>query len=189
MDPYWYGGACGSSGPPAPSCYMPGAWPWAANWSAAPGFFPDGLAALGLPLTLYSNLYAQPPLNQMTQFEWVNNDAVARGGGRRLNGVGLGDPGWARVVPNMSYDFHTFIFDAGSTLGQNTFEMDFTDFMFNGSPDFRTDVRAFDEYFAGMNAAAREHAFPVQLCMSLPAITLSSVAWDMVTNARLNYDG
>jgi hypothetical protein len=93
------------------------------------------------------------------------------------------------VVPNQSYDFHSYIFDAGATLNQNTFEIDFTDFMFNGSPDFRSDVRAFDAYYEGMNTAAREHAFPVQLCMSLPAITLSSVAWDMVTNARLNYDG
>jgi hypothetical protein len=192
MDPYWYGGACGSSGPPAPSCYMPDAWPWASNWSAAPGFFPDGLAALGLPLTLYSNLYAQPPVNQMTQFQWVNNDGVETrlGGSRRLRRLaGSGDPGWARVVSNQSYEFHSFIFDAGATLNQNTFEIDFSDFMFLGSPDFRSDVRAFDDYYEGMNTAAREHAFPVQLCMSLPAITLSSVAWDMVTNARLNYDG
>jgi len=197
LDPYWYGGACGSEGPPAPSCYVPDAWPWSTNWSAAPGFFPDGLQSLGLGLTLYSNLFAQPPLNKMTQFNWVSNTGVEgrhrrrRGGGHthRSPSSTSSDPGWARVAANQSYDFHSYIFDAGITLGQNSFEIDFADVMFEGSQDFRTDVRAFDAYFEGMNTAAREHAFPVQLCMTLPAHTISSVAWDMVTNARLNSDG
>jgi hypothetical protein len=41
----------------------------------------------------------------------------------------------------------------------------------------------------GMDAAAAEHGFPVQLCMTLPAITLASAGWGSVTNARLQGDG
>ena len=65
------------------------------------------------------------------------------------------------------------------------------DFVFLGfdGGDFGKDVRAYDVYMEGMALAATEHAFPVQLCMGLPSITLASVAWPSVTNARLQGDG
>ena len=178
MDPWWYGGSCGASGPPPPQCHNAGAWPWSGNWSAAPGFFPSGLGALGLPLTLYSNNYAQAPLNAMAQFEWVNCTSC-------LGGV----PPYARVAAEQSYDFHSYIFDAGAAWGMNAFEVDFADFMFEGFADFGTDVRAFDAYWEGLNRASAEHGFPTQLCMGLPAITLSTPQWSHVTNARLAGDG
>ena len=177
MDPWWYGGSCGSNGPPPPECNVVEAWPWSANFSAAPGFFPDGLAALGLPLTLYSNLYAQASNgNKMTQrFSWMNDSCG-------------GIAPCAIVVPEQSYDFHSWAFDAGKEMGQNAFEIDFADYIFPFAI-FASDVRAFDQYWAGVNTAAVEHAFPVQLCMSLPLMTLDSVYWPAVTNARLQGDG
>ena len=176
MDPWWYGGSCGSDGPPPPQCNVAEAWPWSANYSAAPGFFPSGLAALGLPLTLYSNLYAQLGNgNKMTQFTWMNDSCA-------------GIAPCAIVVPEQSFDFHSYIFDAGTQMGQNAFEIDFADYIFPFAL-FASDVRALDAYFAGMDAAAVEHSFPVQLCMSLPLIMLDSVYWPSVTNARLQADG
>jgi hypothetical protein len=175
MDPWWYGGSCGSDGPPPPQCADPVGWPWAANWSAAPGFFPDGLAALGLPLTLYSNLFAQSPTNLMTDFTWVNGSCSP-------------SP-CARVAPSESYDFHSYIFDVGLGLNMNAFEVDFADFMFLDFQDFGSDVRAFDEYWAGLDQAGTEHGLSTQICMSLPAIMLSSVHWPSVTNGRLSPDG
>jgi hypothetical protein len=100
----------GASGPPPPQCHNAAAWPWAGNWSAAPGFFPSGLASLGLPLTLYSNIFAQAPLNAMTQFAWVNGSCE-------------GIAPCAHVPPEQSYDFHSFIFDVGAGLGQVSFEV------------------------------------------------------------------
>lgn len=180
MDPWWYGGSCGARGPPPPQCHNAAAWPWAANWSAAPGFFPQGLSSLGLPLTLYSNSYAQVPVNEMQQFSWVNCSSCFSG-----------TPGYAHVVSEQSYDFHSYLFDVGAPQGMNAFEIDFVDFVFEGfdDGDFGSDVRAYDAYMAGMDRAAAEHGFPVQLCMGLPAITLASVAWPTVTNARLQGDG
>lgn len=112
MDPWWYGGSCGADGPPPPQCHNAAAWPWAGNWSAAPGFFPSGLGNLGLDLTLYSNIFAQAPLNTMTQFPWVNGSCE-----------GLAEAGCAHVTPESSYDFHSYIFDVGVGLGQNAFEV------------------------------------------------------------------
>ena len=63
LDPWWSDGP--GSGP---------SWYWAWNWTAYPGYFPAGLAALGLPLTLYSNLWAPPPINNMTQWSWVTSE-------------------------------------------------------------------------------------------------------------------
>ena len=177
MDPWWYGGSCGADGPPPPQCNVAAAWPWSANWSAAPGFFPDGLASLGLPLTLYSNLYAQASNgNKMTsRFDWMNDSCG-------------GIAPCAIVVPEQAYDFHSFIFDAGAAEGMNAFEIDFADYIFPFAL-FGSDVRAFDAYFEGVDRAASEHAFPVQLCMSLPLMMLDSVFWPSVTNARLQGDG
>ena len=176
MDPWWYGGSCGASGPPPPQCNVFEAWPWSANYSAAPGFFPNGLAALGMPLTLYSNLFAQLGNgNKMTQFSWMNDSCA-------------GIAPCAIVVPEQSYDFHSWAFDAGVSMGQNAFEIDFADYIFPFAL-FGRDVRAFDAYFAGLNDAAVEHSFPVQLCMSLPLMMLDSVNWPSVTNARLQADG
>ena len=176
MDPWWYGGSCGASGPPSPACNSPAAWPWSANWSAAPGFFPDGLHSLDLPLTLYSNLYAQLGNgNLMTQFKWMNDSCT-------------GITPCSVVVPEQSYDFHSYIFDTGATEGMNAFEIDFADYIFPFQ-EFAVNVRSLDQYFAGMDVAANEHDFPVQLCMSLPLLMLDSVHWPSVTNARLNYDG
>jgi len=178
LDPWWYGGSCGADGPPPPQCHVAAAWPWSTNFSAAPGFFPDGLAALGLPLTLYSNLYAQADNgNAMTGRFAFMNDSCA------------GIAPCAIVVPEQSYDFHSWAFDAGvGEMGMNAFEIDFADYIFPFAL-FASDVRAFDEYFAGMDAAAAEHAIPVQLCMSLPLMMLDSVFWPSVTNARLQVDG
>ena len=178
MDPWWYGGSCGADGPPPPQCHVAAAWPWSANFSAAPGFFPDGgLAAVGLPLLLYSNLYAQASNgNAMTtRFAWMNDSCA-------------GIAPCAIVVPEQSYDFHSWIFDVGAAMGQVAFEIDFADYIFPFSL-FAQDVRAFDAYFAGVDRAASEHAFPVQLCMSLPLMMLDSVFWPSVTNARLQGDG
>ena len=177
LDPWWYGGSCGADGPPPPQCHVAAAWPWSANFSAAPGFFPDGLAALRLPLLLYSNLYAQASNgNAMTaQFMWMNDSCA-------------GIAPCAIVVPEQSYDFHSWIFDAGAAMGQVAFEIDFADYIFPFAR-FATDVRVFDAYFAGVDRAAGEHAFPVQLCMSLPLMMLDSVFWPSVTNARLQGDG
>ncbi len=187
MDPYWYGGACGADGPPPPECYQPDAWPWATNWSAAPGFFPDGLASLGLPLLLYANLWAQPPYNAMQQFDWVLSTVCTD---TNASQCGQGTPGWAKVVSAQSYDFHSYVFDIGASYGQMAWEFDFADFFFLGfGTDLSVDVRSFDEYFRGIDQAALEHNFPVQLCMGLPSITLASVQWGSMTHARLAGDG
>lgn len=176
MDPWWAGGSCGASGPPSPECNNPKAWPWSANWSAAPGFFPDGLKSLGLPLTLYSNLYAQLSNgNKMTQFSWLNDSCT-------------GIAPCAVVIPEQSYDFHTYIFDIGKNEGMNAFEIDFADYIFPFQ-EFAVNVRSMDQYFEGVDTAATEHEFPVQLCMSLPLLMLNSVHWPSVTNARLQGDG
>ncbi len=187
VDPWWAGGACGSDGPPPPECAQPLAWPWQANWSAAPGFFPDGMAALGIGFTLYSNLYATGSLNLMTQFDWVDSSACTR---MNMSTCGQGTPGWSRVLPSQSYDFHSYLMDAGvGGLAMNGFEVDFSDWMLLSFTDFSTDVRAIDEYFGGLNAASADHGMPTQLCMTLPAMTLNSVLWPYVTNARLQSDG
>jgi hypothetical protein len=111
----------------------------------------------------------------MTQFSWVNDSCA-------------GIAPCAIVVPEQSYDFHSWAFDVGAAVGMNAFEIDFADYIFPFE-NLSADVRAFDEYFAGVSAAATEHAFPVQLCMSLPLMMLASVAWPAVTNARLQADG
>jgi hypothetical protein len=176
FDPWWYGGSCGASGPPPPQCNAPDAWPWSANWSAAPGFFPDGMKSLGLPLTLYSNLYAQTGNgNKMSQFTWMNDSCA-------------GIAPCSIVIPEQSYDFHSWIFDIGEKDGMNAFEIDFADYIFPFHK-FAADVRAMDQYFRGVDTAATEHSFPVQLCMSLPLLMLDTVSWPSVTNARLQGDG
>ena len=172
MDPYW------SYGVPPADCGTGGTWPWAANWSAPAQFFPSGLAALKLPLTLYSNMFAAPPNNKMTAFDWETG-VVCNGG----------CPCSARVVPSQSYDFHSYIFDLGLQWGMTNFEIDFLDWMQLSFLDFAMDVRAFDEYFRGMGVAAAEHGITVQFCMLLPSLALSSVQWGAVTNARLQGDG
>lgn len=187
MDPWWYGGACGANGPPPPACFNSEAWPWATNWSAAPGFFPHGLASLDMPLTLYANLWAKPEYNAMTQFDWVLSTVCTN---TSASQCGEGTPGWAKVVSSQSYDFHSYLFDVGAGYGQNAWEFDFSDYFFLGfGTDLSVDIRSFDEYFRGIDAAAVEHGFPVQLCMGLPSITLASVQWPSVTNARLQGDG
>lgn len=101
LDPWWSDGD-GNTGKD---------WYWMANWSAAPGYFPDGLAATGLPLTLYSNLYAAPPDNLMTDFSWVTARVC------QIEGICP-----AHVQPAESYDFHSRIFDVGATWGMTSFE-------------------------------------------------------------------
>lgn len=187
MDPWWYGGACGASGPPPAACYHQESWPWMANFSTPPPFFPNGLASLGLPLTLYSNLYIFPEYNEMNQFTWINSTACTN---QNYTQCGQGTPGWSHVLSSQSYDFHSYLFDTGISYGMNAFEIDFADWMFLGfGNDFSINVRSYDEYQSGMNQAALEHNFPVQLCMTLPSITLDSVHWNSVTNARLQGDG
>ena len=159
-----------------------------------------------MPLTLYSNMYAVPPYNNMTQFDWVTSAACP---------IGLSHCS-ARVVPAQSYDFHSYIMDRGLEFGMTNFEIDFINFQqcvdqgaARSQPrspvhlqpshlsasrslsftDTSTDVRAFDEWWGGMSLAAAEHGTPVQLCMDLPAVALASVQWGAVTNARLQGDG
>ncbi len=111
LDPYWYGGSCGA-GTPAPGCAARG-WPWAADWQPAPGFFPDGLASLGLPLTLYSNSFAAPPANKFPgNWSWLVCDDCQDG------------PPNAHVAPEQAYDFFSSLLDRGADMNQNAFEMD-----------------------------------------------------------------
>ena len=168
LDPWWSDGQGDT-----PS------WYWATEWAPFSGFFPSGLAALGMPLTLYSNMYAVAPFNNMTQFDWVTSAACP---------IGL-DHCSARVVASQSYDFHSFIMDRGLEFGMTNFEIDFINFQHLSFTDTSTDVRVFDEWWGGMAQAAAEHATPVQLCMDLPAVALASVQWGFISNARLQGDG
>jgi hypothetical protein len=168
LDPWWSDGDGDSK--------QDAAWYWAQNWTAVPEYFPSGLSALGMPLTLYSNLYAAAPWNVMTEWNWVQSATCARSC-------------YAHVVPEQSYDFHSMVFDRGVQWGMNHWEIDFLSFFFLSFTDILTDVRAWDAYWEGLTRAAQEHGVPVQLCMDFPAIALNSVKWDIVTNARVNGDG
>jgi len=173
LDPWWSDGDG--------DAHMDTTWYWAANWTAVPEYFPSGLAALGLPLTLYSNLYAAPPFNRMPEYTWVTSATCL-------------DESWvstceAHVVAAQSYDFHSMLFDRGVLWGMNHWEIDFLSFFYLSFTDILTDARAWDTYWEGLTRAAEEHAIPVQLCMDFPAIALNSVKWNAVTNARVNGDG
>jgi len=154
-------------------------WYWAPAWAPFPGFFPSGLAALEMPLTLYSNMYAVPAYNNMTSFEWVTSVTCP---------IGL-EHCSSRVAGRDSYEFHSYIFDLGVGYGMTNFEIDFINFQHLSFTDTSTEVRIFDEWWGGMAQAALEHSMPVQLCMALPAVVLASVQYPAITNARLQGDG
>ena len=66
-----------------------------------------------MPLTLYSNMYAVPPLNMMTEFTWVSSATC--------QGVTC----YAHVVPEQSYRFHTMLYDRGLAWHMTSWEIDF----------------------------------------------------------------
>lgn len=151
-------------------------WYWAPNWTAVPKFFPSGLEKLGLPLVLYSNMFAVGSDNVMAQFPWINSTSCVQGC-------------YAIVPSNVSYAFFSYIFDLSLAWGAVGFEMDFQNWQFLSFAHFLTSVSEYDRYYQGMSDAAYERELPVQLCMDLPAMVLASVDWDAVTNARLAGDG
>ena len=157
-------------------------WYWARNWTAYPGFFPSGLGALGLPLTLYSNAYASPADGNSFPpgFDWEVSSSGNFGG----------IPNWAIVPASQALDFYNLLLDRGVGMwGQNALEIDFINFLVLGSTQFNTDARALGEYWGGVNAASAAHGVSTQMCMDLPLMALSSVQWSHVTNARLQGDG
>lgn len=127
VDPWWYVGTDAPAG-----CGLP------TNWSANPNIWPEGLAATGVPLTLYSSYYA--PLsegNVMTAYTWTDSVFINIGWfvgklsqARSMIGVRVGVRQGAaaanppvQVVASDAEAFFTDIMTKGLAWGMDAFEV------------------------------------------------------------------
>jgi hypothetical protein len=100
--------------------------------------------------------------------------------------------GQAFEVPKGAADSrHYFdqIMDQGLAQGMgHTLEIDFMDFAFLQTPEFRTQLDAYPPFLQALSDAASAKGVAVQLCMTLPHILLAAAGLPALTSARVGMD-
>ena len=135
---------------------------------------------LDVPLALYGP-YFSPKNIWADQFEWIPKNAC-----------------YVLPAPQNAYEFYSTLFDFGinvttytadqkANTGMIMYEVDFMDCL-SMTPEFRLNIDAQQNWYNGMNKAAKERGLVIQICMSIPSNLLASLGLSQITNGRASWD-